>query len=410
MIRVLIFTAVILTAFGCATAGTTDLMSGISPGGADGKRADSVFIGGMADFSIELFKKSVTAGENSLISPLSVTLALAMTANGAGGETLAQMEERLGLNITIDELNEYLRGYVKGLPSSEKSTLNIVNSIWLRDDGNRLRADAGFLQKNADYYGASAYKAAFNAQTLRNINGWVKSNTGGMINKIIDKIEETDLMYLINAVMFDAEWENVYFKENVRKGDFTDINGAARRVDFMHSTDGKYLDDGMATGFIKPYANGGYSFAALLPNEDVTIEAYIKALTSHGFFNTLQNARETIVYASMPKFEYEYGIRMNEALIELGINDAFDMDKADFSSMAVSPDGNLHIALVLHKTFISVDELGTKAGAVTMVSMAGGSSAPSDIKTVRLDRPFVYAIIHNATNLPIFIGTLMKTD
>ncbi|MCL2083763.1 MAG: serpin family protein [Oscillospiraceae bacterium] len=411
---ILLAAAIAMGAAGCAvsaqtgdlevSAQTGDLMSGVSSGQLGGRQADAAFIGSMADFSIKLFKDSVTGGESSLVSPLSVIFALAMTANGADNETLAQMERLLG--IPLAEFNEYLYSYAQRLPSSDKSTLNIANSIWLRDNGGRLRVEADFLQRNADYYGASAYKAAFDSQTLKDINSWVKSNTNGMIDKILDEIDEAHLMYLINAVMFDAEWQSVYFKENVHKGDFTDITGASRRVDFMHSTEGIYLDDGMATGFIKPYANGGYSFAALLPNENVPIEAYIEALTGEGLLNTLKNAQDAVVYASMPKFEYEYTVSMNDALAGLGIPDAFDEGKADFSRMAVSPDGNIYIGLVLHKTFISVDELGTKAGAVTMVAMSG-SGAPADIKTVRLDRPFVYAIIDDASGLPIFIGTLM---
>ena len=384
-----------------------DLMSEVSSNRVSGRRADASFAESMAYFSIELFKESITDGENTLISPLSVMFALAMTANGADTETLAQMETLLGGSIPLGELNEYLYSYANALPSTNESTLNIANSIWLRDNEDRLRVEAGFLQRNADYYGAATYKAAFDSQTLRDINNWVKSNTDGMIEKILDEIDEAHLMYLINAVMFDAEWQNVYYKENVREGDFTDINGSVRSVDFMHSTEGIYLEDGMATGFIKPYANGGYSFAALLPNEGVPIESYIESLTGGGFLSILQNAQETTVFASMPKFEFEYMIKMNDALIALGIPDAFDEEKADFSRMAVSSDGNIYIDLVLHKTFISVDELGTKAGAVTMVAMTGAGML-IDTKTVSLDRPFVFAIIDNATNLPIFIGTVVN--
>ena len=394
---------------GCAAtvAYADDLMGGVSANRVAGKQADADFIESMADFSIELFKKSIVDEGNSLISPLSVTFALAMAANGADNETLVQMERLLGGDIPLAALNEYLYSYAAALPNTNKSTLNIGNSIWLRDDSDRLSVNPSFLQRNADYFGAAAYKAAFDSRTVRDINSWVKSNTDGMIERILDTIDESHLMYLINAVMFDAEWQSVYYKENVRKGDFADISGATRNVDFMHSTERKYLDDGMATGFIKPYADGGYSFAALLPNEEVAIGEYVESLTGEGFINTLQNAQDAIVYAAMPKFEFEYSIKMNDPLIALGIPDAFDEVKADFTEMAASSDSNMFISLVLHKTFISVDELGTKAGAVTMVAMRDSGSARVDTKSVSLDRPFVFAIIDNATNLPIFIGTLL---
>lgn len=386
---------------------TANLMDGISSGNISSKPADPAFIASVADFSVELFKRSVTDKENSLVSPLSVMLALSMTANGADNETLTQMEKILGSGIPLADLNEYLYSYVKGLPSWEKAKLNIANSIWFRDDENRLQVETNFLQKNADYYSASAYKSAFDAETMNEINNWVKSNTDGMIEKILDEIHPDAVIYLINTVVFDAEWKNVYYENNIREGDFTNINGKKQNIDFMHSEEYKYLDDGKATGFIKPYANEQYSFIALLPNEDIPIEDYIETLTGTVLMNTINNAEDTTVYASLPKFSYEYEIQMNDALITLGMPDAFDSDKADFNKMAASSNGNIFIGEVLHKTFISVDELGTKAGAVTKVEMRD-AGAPFEVKTVQLDRPFVYAIIDNATGLPVFIGTVMS--
>ncbi|MCL1806804.1 MAG: serpin family protein [Oscillospiraceae bacterium] len=406
----LILAALLLAgAVGCASvqAAADDLMKGVSSNKVNGKPVDDAFIGSAADFAVELFKKSVSADQNALISPLSVQLALAMTANGAGGETLRQMEALLGGGLSIDSLNETLYSYTKGLPSTAKSKLSIANSIWFRDDEDRLQVQPGFLQANADYYKAAAYKAAFDTQTLKDVNNWVKDNTDGMIKEILEEILDDDVLYLINAIVFDAEWKNVYYLENVRKGDFTDISGTKKKADFMHSSEYTYLEDGLAAGFIKPYENG-YSFAALLPNEGISIGEYIASLNGAGFLETLQNAQNVEVYAALPKFEYEYDVNMNDILIALGMPDAFDMDEAEFEKMAVSSRGNIFIDRVIHKTFISVDELGTKAGAATLVAMSDAGAAPSQPKTVRLDRPFVYVIIDNATNLPIFIGTVMN--
>jgi len=400
-----------LCVVGCASAkaaGSTDLTQGVSASNnVIGRIADAEFIESVADFSIDLFKESITEGENSLISPLSVVLALAMTANGADGETLSQMEALLGGGIALGELNEYLYGYAKGLPNEEKSKLSIANSIWFRGDEDRLRVEPDFLQRNADYYNAAAYRAAFDSQTLKDINDWVKNNTDGMIDRILDEIGDKAVLYLINAITFDAEWYNVYREYNIVKDIFTDIAGLTNSVDYMYSDEYGYLDDGMATGFIKPYV-GGYGFAALLPNEDISVETYIESLTGESFLNTLNNAQgNMMVHASMPKFEYDYETNMNDALITLGIPDAFNPNAADFSKMGRSSDGNLFIGRVLHKTFMSVNENGTKAGAATMVEMRDGSTGASDFKTVHLNRPFVYAIIDYATSLPVFIGTLM---
>jgi len=397
-------------AAGCATALTAqaaDLMSGISPEKVNVRPADDAFKSAMADFSVELFKKSVSGQDNSLISPLSVMLALAMAANGASGETRSQMEALLGGGAPLSELNEYLYSYAKNLPSEAKSKLDIANSIWFKDTKS-LQVEPGFLQINADYYDAAAYKAPFDASTERAVNDWVKKSTDGMIDKILAPNEITDYcLILLNAITFEAEWQSVYFKENINKDTFTNAAGARSSVDFMNSRESLYLDDGMATGFIKPYNGGNYSFAALLPNEGVDIGDYIKSLTGAGFLKTLNGAQDAVVNASMPKFKYDYTITMNDALKALGIPDAFDVEKADFTKMATSADGNIYIDKVLHKTFISVDELGTKAGAVAMVAMAPGSAPLQIIKNVTLDRPFVFAIIDNATDLPVFIGAVM---
>ena len=139
-----------------------------------------------------------------------------MTANGAANETLSQMEEVLGKDIPLEELNEYLYYYVNNLPSEEKSKLNIANSIWFRDDEDRLTVEKDFLQKNADYYNAAIYKSPFDDQTLQDINYWVKTNTDGMIDKILEKIDDDSIMYLINAIVFDAEWK-IYNKSDIHE-------------------------------------------------------------------------------------------------------------------------------------------------------------------------------------------------
>lgn len=383
-----------------------DLMKDIPPKSATGKAVDDRFIRNTADFSIELFKKTITEKENSLISPLSVMLALAMTANGADNETLSQMEKVLGRDIALDDLNQYLYAYANNLPSEEKSKLKIANSIWFRDDEGSLTVEKDFLQKNADFYKASAYKSAFDDKTLNDINNWVDTNTDGMIDKILETIDESAVMYLLNAIVFDAEWKNVYNKDGINKGDFTDANGIKKTVDFMNSEENYYLDDSKATGFIKPYFNDKYKFAALLPNADISIEEYIETLTGEGLLDTLNNAKNDAVNATMPKFSYDYTIKMNDALKELGMPAAFSESNADFAKLGSSQKGNVFIGEVLHKTFISVDELGTKAGAVTKVEMS--LTSYRETKVVKLDRPFVYAIIDSTTNLPVFIGTVME--
>lgn len=386
-----------------------NLMEGISPNDVTGKATDDKFIGNTADFSVNLFKETITDNKNSLISPLSVLLALSMTANGADNNTLKQMETVLGKDIPISDLNEYLYTYAKNLPSEEKSKFSIANSIWFKDN---LVVEIDFLQTNADYYNAAAYKSAFDDQTIKDINNWVNKNTDGMIDKIIDEIDRDTVMYLINAIVFDAEWKEIYEKNNINSGKFTSIDGKKRNVEFMSSTENSYFSDKKVTGFKKPYAGGNYSFVALLPNEDVKINDYISSLTGEYFLNLLKNEENTSVRALLPKFSYDYKIKMNDALKKLGMPEAFSEAKADFTKIEKPEkrivEGNIFIDEVLHKTFISVDERGTKAGAVTKVELNKESCVEG--KVVNLDRPFVYAIIDNKTDLPIFIGTVMDIE
>ena len=327
-------------------------------------------------------------------------LALSMTANGAKGETLAQMEALLGGDIPMETLNEYLYSYIKTLPSEKTAKLNIANSIWFRDNG--FKAEKAFLQKNADYYGAEAYKSVFDEKTLRDINNWVKKNTDGMIEKIIDDLDPDAVMYLINTVLFDAEWENIYKKDEISDSTFTALDGTKRTISMMYSTEQRYLDDGKATGFIKPYKSG-YSFVALLPNGDVSLSDYVASMTGKSFIDTIKSAKDVPVETAIPKFSYDYDIEMSGALKALGMTKPFDAAKADFS--ALSDSGNIFISRILHKAYIAVDEKGTKAGAATAVEIKE-TAAIVGIYSVTLDRPFVYAIIDDATGLPVFIGTV----
>lgn len=358
----------------------------------------------VADFAVSLYKNSDPSGKNTLISPLSVLYALGMTANGAKGETLSQMEEAFGLDLS--ELNVYLHAYLENLPSEEKYKLSTANSIWVKDD-NSLTVEPAFLQTNADYYGADIYKAAFDAGTLKDINNWVNKNTDGMIENILDEIPANAVMYLINALAFDAEWETIYNETQVQDGTFTTQSGETRDVDMMYSEETKYLNDGSATGFIKYYADKKYAFVALLPNQGVSIQDYVSSLTGEGLMDTLKNAEDIEVKAAIPKFESEYSVEMSDIFKAMGITDAFDGNRADFTGLGQSDNGNISISRVIHKTKIAVDEKGTKAGAATAVEMRATGALADESKTVYLDRPFVYMLVDCESNLPIFIGTTM---
>jgi len=175
----------------------------------------------------------------------------------------------------------------------------------------------------------------------------------------------------------------------------------------MHSSEYNYLESDQATGFLKPYQDG-YSFAAILPDESISIDDYISNLTAENLSDMLKNIQNTEVSAEMPKFKSEYDTSLVDALQNMGMQNAFT-ESADFSG--ISSDTGLYINDVLHKTFIQVDERGTKAGAVTAVMMQeNGLAVAHEPKFVILDRPFVYMIIDDANQLPVFIGTVKEVQ
>ena len=384
-----------------------NLMDGINPNEVSALDDLGTQNPAVTDFAIRLFKASEESGKNTLISPLSVLCALSMTANGAKEETLAQMESVLGM--TVDELNIYLYSYMKNLPQGEKYKLNLANSIWFTDDES-FTVNRDFLQTNADYYGADIYKSPFDEKTCKEINNWVKNNTDEMIPKILNEINSDAVMYLVNALAFDAEWAEIYKESAVRYGKFTKEDGSTQNVEFMYNTESRYIEDNNATGFMKYYKEGKYAFVALLPNEGVSVSEYISSLDGEALSEMFANSQIATVRTCVPKFESEYEVEMSEILVKMGIVDAFDGGTADFTGLGTSTAGNIFINRVLHKTFISVDEKGTKAGASTVVEMDPESAPPVDIKKVYLDRPFVYMLVDCENNIPFFIGTMMVPE
>lgn len=409
IISLLLVCAMAVNLTGCTMkVQAKDLMEGITPNNVDALDDLSSQNADVIDFAIRLFKASNENGKNTLISPLSVLCALAMTANGAEEETLAQMEEVLGM--TTDELNLYLYSYMKNLPQGDKYKLSLANSIWFTED-ERFTVNQDFLQTNADYYGADIYKAPFDKQTLKDINNWVKQNTDGMIPEILDQIPPEAIMYLVNALAFEAEWSEIYEKHQVKDGEFTKEDGTKQDVKFMFGSEGTYFEDEKATGFMKRYVGGKYAFVALLPNEGVSVSEYIASLDGESLNALLTNPQYATVHTSIPKFETEYKVEMSDILQSMGMTEAFDMYNADFEGLGTSTGGNIYISRVLHKTFISVGEKGTKAGAATIVEMKDGAAAePTEPKEVYLDRPFVYMLVDCENNIPFFIGTMMDVN
>lgn len=395
-----------------------DLMQNVTVDAVDieAVSVENEFCVDAADFAIALLQENMTdENENVMVSPVSALTALAMTANGARGDTREQMLAVLSPNQSMDDLNSNIKKWADGLVSTDTASVKIANSVWFDDSAGDITVNEIFLQRNALYYHADIYQTAFQDSTAGAINQWVSDKTDGMITNILNQIPPNTRMYLLNAVSFDARWEDMYWPNEVHERTFTNASGEKETADMMDSREYSYIEDENAVGFIKPYREG-YSFVALLPNEGMDTEEYIDTLSGEQFLNMIADAGMDgidILEVSLPKFEAEYEVELSDKLQNMGIADAFDGGKADFSGIAKLETGdnaeNLIISGVHHKTYIKVDELGTRAAATTDAWAATTDAAESlepVIVYVRLNRPFVYAIVENETNIPIFIGVV----
>lgn len=358
----------------------------------------------LQNFAFTLYKKAMKKGENSMLSPLSVLEAMGMTANGMKGKAREEYEALTGADTA--DMNRLLLAYRETLKDLKDIKLEPANSIWFRDSG-KIEADPEFLQTVADYYGADIFKAPFDKSTVDAINNWVSRKTDKMIEKILDRIEPDNVMYLINALVFDAKWEVLYEKKQVAPERFTDVSGQQKDHDFLYSKEHTYLRDGEAEGFLKPYKGGRFAFAAMLPPEGVTADDYASSLTGEKFRDILKSAAPLKVQAGIPKFESRYEQDLADCFKKLGLEAAFEAGKADFSGFGLFGK-DLVIDKILHKTYISVDEKGTKAAAVTVVAPKATALRPDEEKVVILNRPFVYMILDLEEAQPLFIGTLNK--
>lgn len=385
---------------GCTKTYATDFMDGVKAGTPTEVQVQEENWAGMYDFSVKLLQSTCEEEENTLVSPMSVLSALAMTANGARGETLAQMENTLG--GTVEQLN----GALTGLGQEEDSPLYLANSIWFAE-GGRITPNPDFLQINADYYRAGVFEASFDQTTVTDINRWVKEHTHGMVEEILKKIPHDTVMYLINALAFEAEWGNPYQKEDVWQQAFTNQAGEVQQVSMMHSEETFYLRDDQAQGFMKYYQGGRYAFVALLPDKGNSVLDYVEGLDGQQLKALLDNPTSVPVMTTMPKFESEMEVDLREVLKEMGMDLPFDSAQADFTDLGTSPEGNLYINQVFHKAYLEVEEKGTRGGAATAVEM-NTEAAPEKQMVVTLDRPFVYMVVDTSSMLPVFMGTVLS--
>ncbi|MBR2490752.1 MAG: serpin family protein, partial [Ruminiclostridium sp.] len=322
------------------------------------------------DFAVRIFLQTMEEGKNTLLSPISVLSALAMAANGARGETLAQMEEAFGLSVP--ELNSWLHEWMVCLENYE-ATVKAANSLWLKTEA--LRVEEDFLRSCINWYEAQVYEAPFDQTTVEDMNLWVEENTDGMIKDMVSELSSDTVLCLVNALAFDAEWERIYYDFQVEEDFFTREDGTRQEGTFMYSDEDYYWEDDLSTGVMKYYEGDVYAFVGLLPKEGVSLAEYVDSLTGESVHGMLTGFRSAVVSTKLPKFRTETTADLIPVLQSMGMNDIFDPALADLSGMGSTSTRMLYLNQVLHKTFISVDEKGTQAGAATMVAAGEGAEA-----------------------------------
>ena len=377
------------------------------------------------DFSVRLFRQ-VAAGAwasdaqaNVFISPLSIARCLAMAQNGADGQTLSQMEQAIGLGV--DAANEYLHAYgervagrLHGTATAREAVkaalpIDLAESIWIKGDAG-LEVKESFLQDSVDAFDAEIYRAPFDDATVKDVNAWVDAKTDGMIDHLLDGIPSDALLYLISALAFDDAWEDPYDADLTEDATFTCEDGSRLDARLMASRETSYLENDACRGFIRPYGGYDFAFVGLLPREGVSVTQLVESLTSEGLERLLVPRGGYEVEAKLPKYALSFETQLVDALRALGMRDAFDAAAADFSRMGKASQ-NLYVGEAIHKTFIEVNEEGTRAAAVTEMGVEATSALePTEpvVEEVILDRPFAYLIIDYQVGLPVFMGAMAR--
>jgi len=359
------------------------------------------------EFAFNLFKKTIeTSGEtNVFVSPLSVSIALGMTWNGAKGQTKTEMETALKMTgLSATDINDYYKIMQSTLPAIDPTTkLSLANSIWYRT-GFQVKTD--FLQINTNYFNAEVREIDFaQAWAKDTINNWCARKTNNLIPTVLDEIPDNAVMYLINAVYFKGIWRKQFDTKKTFETDFTNEAKQSVKVNMMYQKETfNYTQDDNAQYLDMPYGNKAFSMTVILPNEGKTTTDLLNSLTVDSWKNTLQSMKEQEIDVYMPRFKTKNKFLLNDELKNMGMKLAFE-DLADFTNIA---DDDLLISKVIHDTYVEVTEKGTEAAAVTVVEIITTSMPLNPV--FRVNKPFIYIIREKSTGVILFIGKMGNVD
>jgi serpin B len=353
-------------------------------------------------FTFALFRKISDANPDSnvFISPLSASLALGMTLNGARGSTFDGMRTALQFgSATQNDINTSYQSLIALLRSIDPTVeLDIANSIWYRNTVPLLPA---FTDAAKTYFDANAAGLDFtNVPASKAIvNGWVSDKTHGKIPSILDDITAQDIAFLINAIYFKGKWRSQFDPSNTTVSNFTPATGTVQHVPLMaQSEELAYGESGGAQIVDLPYGNTAFTMTVVLPPAGVSVEQCASGLTPTVWASMTGALSKVRVNLTMPRVRLEFARTMNDDLTALGMGLAF-LPAADFTGMSTQP---VLLSYVKQKAYVDINEEGTEAAAVTIVGVEA-TSAPVSI-TMRVDRPYLLLIRERLSGTIVFIG------
>lgn len=358
------------------------------------------------DFFANLFdEEALTEDKNFMVSPLSLSMALSMTMNGAAGETGKAMRQTLHMgDYSETEINGYYKKLKEALLKTDPTTkLSIANAIFAN---RQVAIHSDFIKTNQSYYDATVQPVDFSdVATAGIINKWASDQTQGLIKKVIERTNALDLMYLLNALYFKGTWTTEFDVKNTSLKPFAGQDGVTTQVEMMtQKAKFNYTQDQNLQLVQLPYGNQAFSMMVLLPHEGKELRDVLAATRQRDYWSGLKSGlREAEVDLFLPKFKTEYSKKLNDLLTKMGMGITFT-DAADFSGITDVP---ARISFVKQDTYISTDESGTEAAAVTTVGMELTSMPSQPQKVIfNAERPFIYIIQENSTGAILFMGAV----
>jgi serpin B len=371
---------------------------------------EAEMVGATNTFGFNLLKEvnASFADSNVFMSPLSASMALGMTMNGAEGTTFEEMRTALGFGTrSYQELNTSYRSLIDLLRGLDPNVeFKIANAIYydLADIGAAI--EPTFLSESRDYFDAEVKGLDFRLPaTVDTVNAWADHNTNGKIPRIIDQIQSQIVMLLMNAIYFKGDWRAAFKASETTSEPFHALRGSDVTVSMMHRKGGfRQGRLGNATVAELPYGGDAFVMTILLPDEGVNVNTFLAGLTPSTWQQATAGLHDSDVDLYLPKFRLAWEDTLNDELKRMGMPQAFTPDQAKFTRISRSMGDKLYIDFVKQKAFVDVNEVGTEAAAVTVVGI-GVTSAPVP---VRIDRPFVFAIRERLSGTVLFLGKIVE--